>query len=183
MNNIIYITGAPRCGKTTLAKKLANNNISILSLDSFSKSVRSVFKEFKLYSDSVCIQPDINREKFLELVSIYINNFAADFYNHKLLVEGCHFTPEEFKERFTDSKVICLGRTKSKVEIEKMIMNKSWMASLSKEIIDEYTEKIFNYSLALKENQKDYLYFETDEIDISKITDYLKYETEEKYYV
>lgn len=68
MRRIIYITGAPRCGKTTLVEKLMDNNVSILSLDAFSKSVRSVFTDFKLYSADVCIQPDTNREKFLELV-------------------------------------------------------------------------------------------------------------------
>ena len=40
MGNLVYITGAPRCGKTTLANHIANENTSILSLDALSKSIR-----------------------------------------------------------------------------------------------------------------------------------------------
>lgn len=173
-NNVIYITGAPRCGKTTLANMLVDKSISIFSLDAFSKSVRSVFKNFKLYSKSVCIQPDINREIFLELTEIYVSNFLNDYKDKKLIVEGCHFTPEEFKMKFPDSKIICLGRTESKEDIINAISTKSWMSHLSKEVIIEYADKIYDYSLAMRENENGYLYVETNEIEIGKIREYIK---------
>lgn len=172
--NIVYITGAARCGKTTLAEKLIDNNISILSLDAFSKSVRSVFSDFILYSGAVCIQPDTNREKFLELVCKYTINFFNDFPYHTLLIEGCHFTPNEFLSKFPDSRIICLGRTASKEDIVKAIITKDWMADLPRKIINEYAEKIYNYSLGLKENEKEYLYFETEKVDIAKVKKYIK---------
>lgn len=173
-NNVIYITGAPRCGKTTLANMLDDKSISIFSLDAFSKSVRSVFKDFKLYSEPVCIQPNINREIFLELVEVYVSNFLNDYKDKKLVVEGCHFSPEEFRMKFPDSKIICLGRTKSKEDIINAVNRKSWMSALSQEVIDEYAEKIYRYSLVLKENDEEYLYFETDEMEIGKIRKYIK---------
>lgn len=171
MGTIIYITGAPRCGKTTLADKLINNNISVLSLDALSKTVRSVFTDFKLYSGTVCIQPDMNRDRFLEFVNQYAVNFFNDFPNHTLLIEGCHFTPDEFQKKFPDSKIICLGRTKTADDIVKAIMTKSWMADLSEKIIREYAGQIYNYSLTLKNSH--YLYFETDEMDMAKINKHI----------
>lgn len=173
-NHIIYITGAPRCGKTTLANILDEKNSSLLSLDAFSKSIRSVFTDFKLYSKPVCIQPDINREIFLQLVEIYVRNFLNDYKDKTLIVEGCHFTPEEFKAKFPDSKIICLGRTRSKENIENAIITKSWMSNLPQEVMNEYADKIYSYSLALKQKESEYLYFETDEIEIGKIREYIK---------
>lgn len=173
-NNIIYITGAPGCGKTTLSNMLDDKNISILSLDAVSKSVRSVFKDFKLYAKPVCIQPDINREIFLEFVEVYVNHFINDYKDKKLIVEGCHFTPEEFRMKFSGSKIICLGRTQSKEDIINAIITKSWMSNLPPEVMNKYADKIYYYSLALKENKSEYLYFETDEIEIGKIREYIK---------
>ncbi len=40
MCNLVYITGAPRCGKTALANQIKKENTSILSFDVLSKSVR-----------------------------------------------------------------------------------------------------------------------------------------------
>lgn len=174
MSNVVYITGAPRCGKTTLANNLADKDVSILSLDAFSKACRTVFTDFKLYSDSVCIQPDINREKFLELTYMYSESFFDDFPDYTLLIEGCHFTPAEFKMKFQNSKIICLGRTKSKEEIINAVTAKGWMADLPSVTINEYAEKIYDYSLKVSKSNAEYLYFETDEIDIMKIKKFLK---------
>ena len=173
MNDIIYITGAPRCGKTTLANKLKREKISVLSLDAFSKSIRSVFNDFKLYSNRVCIQPDINRDKFLELIHKYSVNFFDDFPEHILLIEGCHFTPNEFIERFPNSKIICLGRTKPIIDIKKAIMTKEWMSKLSEERINEYTRLIYEYSKNYCNSCGKYLYFETDEIEMKLIEKFL----------
>lgn len=167
MGNIIYITGAPRCGKTTLAKNLTDENTSLLSLDALSKSLRSVFSDFKLYSGKVCIKPDINEGRFLEFVNKYVYSFFNDYPNQTLIIEGCHFTPDEFRMKFPESKIICLGRTKSENDIIKAIMTKNWMAELNENTISEYARQIYNYSRKLRSSN--YLYFETDEIDLNYI--------------
>lgn len=141
--NIIYITGAPRCGKTTLCKNLISNqsNISILSLDSFSKSIRWTFNDFNLYSKRGLIQPDINREKFLKLVSDYINLFNADYAQQTLIVEGCHFHPDEFSSVFPKAKIICLGITSSLEDCLKAVESSDWMSVLDKKTKMAYAEK------------------------------------------
>lgn len=174
MGNLVYITGAPRCGKTTLAGRLNLDDGSILSLDALSKSVRGVFTDFKLYDDETRIQPNVNKSVFMELVQFYILSYLSDYPYSTLIVEGCHFTPEEFKSSFPDSKIICLGRTKSLDEIKKAIVTKPWMAELPAEKMNSYAEKIYNYSLAVKQNAKEYLYFETEEADIGRIKKYIK---------
>lgn len=180
MNNIIYITGAPRCGKTTLANQLKREQISVLSLDAFSKSIRSVFADFKLYSNRVCIQPDINRDKFLELIYKYSVNFFEDYPKYTLVIEGCHFTPNEFIARFPNAKIICLGRTKSIGDIKDAIMTKDWMSKLSDEKTNEYAQMIYDYSKTYYNSCGKYLYLETDEIDMKLIEKYLfaDYESE-----
>lgn len=173
MKNIIYITGAPRCGKSTLANHLAGYNAPIFSLDALSKSVRNVFKDFKLYSKPVCIQPDINKEDFLKIVEVYVNSFFEDFKDKTIIIEGCHFTPSEFKSKFPSSKIICLGRTKSIEDIKTAIRSKSWMADFSEETICDYADLIYAHSAEMKKLNGEYLYFETDEINIDLIQKYL----------
>lgn len=163
--NLIYITGAPCCGKSTLADKIRRkyNDATILSLDAFSKSIRYVFTEFKLYTNEISIKPTINNDKFLQFVKKYIECYFDD-YNHTLIIEGCHFTPEEFMNIFPDAKVIALG-IRSKEKALQQINKKSWMANLSENIKKEYSEKISEYSCCLKENAKNYLYFDIDDVD------------------
>lgn len=173
MRNLIYITGAPRCGKTTLANELTNENNVVFSLDAFSKSIRSVFSDFKLYAKPICIRPDTNKETFLELVSAYIKNFQKDYPEIDFIVEGCHFTPQEFKAAFYESKIVCLGRTKSKENIINAIKSKDWMATLNREAINEYADLIYDYSHQLRKNCSGYLYFETDEIDMDLVKKYI----------
>ena len=119
--NLIYITGASCCGKSTLADKMSRqyDNATILSLDAFSKSIRYVFTDFKLYTDEVSIKPTINNDRFLMLVKKYIECYFAD-YNNTLIVEGCHFTPEGFMNEFHVAKVIALGLRNTPVLLKKM---------------------------------------------------------------
>ncbi len=161
--NLIYITGAPCCGKSTLADQIfrKHNDITILSLDAFSKSIRYVFTEFKLYTDEISVKPTINNDEFFKLVKKYIDCYHDD-YNHTLLVEGCHFTPEEFMNVFPDAKVIALGIT-SKEKALQQINKKAWMAGLTESIKKEYSGKIIEYSCYLNENAKNYLYYDIDD--------------------
>lgn len=169
MGNLVYITGAPRCGKTTLANHIANENTSILSLDALSKSVRGVFADFQLYDGDVLIQPNVNKKSFLELVKIYCSAFFNDYPNKTLIVEGCHFTPKEFQTVFPEAKIICLGLA-SNDEIILSINNSSWMSNLPEKIKLEYTEKIKEYSKAMKKyTAKNYRYFDRNEIDFKGI--------------
>lgn len=163
--NLIYITGASCCGKSTLADKMSRqyDNATILSLDAFSKSIRSVFTDFKLYTDEISIKPIINNDKFLMLVKKYIECYFDD-YNHVLIVEGCHFTPEEFMNEFPVAKVIALG-IRGKEKALQQINKKAWMAGLNESIKNEYSEKISEYSGSLKENPKNYFYFDIDDAE------------------
>jgi len=178
LNSIIYITSAPRCGKTTLSNVLMEKIVyktSIISLDSFSKSIRNVFTDFKLYSKPICIKPDTNNEVFLSLIKTYIENFFADYHDYTLIIEGCHFTPSEFKKNFSSSIVICLGRTMSKENTINAIKEKSWMAELSDEEINKYADLILHYSKELSQNKtEDYLYCETDNINYTEIEQYIE---------
>lgn len=96
---LTYITGATSTGKTTYVRNL-NANAAILSLDAFSKSVRYAFNDFKMYTDEISIRPTINNDKFLLLVKKYIECFMVDYPDTDLIVEGCHFTPDEFLSVF-----------------------------------------------------------------------------------
>lgn len=54
--NLKFIVGATGCGKTTLAQHISNTDV-IISLDAFSKSIRYVFPDFKLYGKDISIKP------------------------------------------------------------------------------------------------------------------------------
>lgn len=162
-NNLIYITGAPRCGKTTLANKMSQDlGASILSLDALSKALRSEFKDFELYSGKTVIRPDINNDKFLDFVCRYIELYFGDFPNSTLIVEGCHFTPNEFNERFEQAKIIAVGITTSREKAIEAVKTSQWMASMSKEKINLYAQLIYEYSVSLKKNAVEYEYIESD---------------------
>lgn len=168
MHNLFYITGAPRCGKTTFANQIKSENISILSLDALSKSVRSIFTDFKLYDGGVHIRPNVNKDKFLELVKLYCLSFFNDYPNKTLIVEGCHFTPDEFSEVFPNAKIICIG-LESEKEILSSINDSPWMSQLSEKLKLEYAEKIAEYSKSMKEMQgENYLYFDRNNIHNNK---------------
>ncbi|MGN1328945.1 MAG: hypothetical protein ACI4V4_04520 [Eubacterium sp.] len=169
MSNLVYITGAPRCGKTTLTNHIANENTSILSLDSLSKSVRGAFTDFQLYDGDVLIQPNVNNDIFLKLVMIYCSTFFNDYPNKTLIVEGCHFTPKEFETVFPKAKIICVGLV-SIDEIISSINSSEWMSDLPEKTKIEYAEKIRHYSKAMKKyTAKNYRYFERNEIDYGVI--------------
>ncbi len=174
--NLIYITGAPRCGKSTLAGRIAkeHSNVSVLSLDAFSKSVRFVFNDFKMYSGKTVLQPDINQDVFLKMIEKYIEAFNEDYPNQTLIAEGCHFSPDEFEKKSGGVKIICLGITSSKERVIESIKTKAWMAQLPECKINEYADLILNYSIKMKEkSDKNYLYFDIDNIDYSRIIDYI----------
>ena len=146
---ITYITGATCTGKTTYAKTICNNEI-IISLDALSKAIRFTFDDFKLYTtDKVSIRPTINNDKFLNFVKTYIEYLAVDYPDRDIIIEGCHFTPEEFLSAFPNAKIIALGIT-DKTTALRQINKKDWMAKLDNDIKIEYINQIVDYSNELK---------------------------------
>lgn len=168
---LIYITGATSCGKSTLANQIAKD-ATIFSLDAFSKSVRFVFHDFKLYNSNVHIRPVVNNDRFLQLVKKYIDSFFDDYPNRVMIVEGCHFTPEEFINQFPYAKIICLGITKKSRALEQ-INKRDWMSKLSEDIKRQYVNQLVEYSSELKENASYYKYFDIDEINENSIRNIL----------
>ncbi len=176
--NIIYLTGAPRCGKTTLANKIAKEHecISVLSLDALSKSVRNTFSDFKLYSENPVIQPDLNRDKFLSLAKAYADCFVADYPCLTLIIEGCHFMPDEFLSVYPNAEIIALGINSGVDTALKAVNTSDWMKTLDENIKLEYAKKIFEYSAFLKSvsaSHQNYTYFDRSKIDYDKVEDLL----------
>ncbi len=155
---LVFIVGATSCGKTTFVNTNYQNK-NILSLDALSKSVRSVFTDFKLYDKNICIKPSVNSDKFLNLVKKYVECFFYDYPNETLVVEGCHFAPTELLTAFPDAKIIALGITDKDIALSQ-INKKDWMAKLKDSEKIAYVDLIVNYSLELKKNQGDYQYIE-----------------------
>lgn len=159
--NLKFIVGATGCGKTTLAQHISNTDV-IISLDAFSKSIRYVFPDFKLYGKDISIKPTKNCDIFLDLVSKYIQCFISDYPDKDIIIEGCHFTPQEILIRFPNSKIIALGITDSSKALSQ-INKRDWMSGLDDSVKFEYVRQIVEYSLMLKCNADKYLYLEFDE--------------------
>ena len=108
---ITYITGATCTGKTTYANGICNDEI-IISLDALSKAIRFTFDDFKLYTTGkVSIRPTVNNDKFLNFVKTYIDYLSVDYPDRNIIIEGCHFTPNEFLSAFPNAQIIVLGIT------------------------------------------------------------------------
>ena len=123
-----------------------------------------------MYSGKISIQPDINKAEYLSLAEIYIRCFQNDFPAVNLIVEGCHFTPNEFLEVFPEAKIICLGITDSLSSIINAINDSEWMSALDDKTKLEYANQILTYSMKMKSSDSDkFLYFERDEINHNEI--------------
>lgn len=146
--NITYITGATSTGKTTYAKSISDNEI-IISLDALSKALRFTFDDFELYTDKVSVRPTVNNDKFLHFVKTYIDYLSIDYNDKNIIVEGCHFTPNEFLSIFPNAKIITFGITDRTVAL-KQINKKDWMPKLDNDIKLEYVNQIVEYSMKLK---------------------------------
>ena len=155
---VTYITGATSTGKTTYAKNICNDEI-IVSLDALSKAIRFTFDDFKLYSDKVSIRPTVNNDKFLHFVKTYIDYLSIDYNNKNIIVEGCHFTPNEFLSVFPNARIIALGITDKTVAL-KQINKKEWMKKLDDDIKNEYANQIVEYSAKLKNSKGIFKYIE-----------------------
>lgn len=156
--NLIYITGATCTGKTTLANKIGKNS-TIISLDAFSKSIRL---NFELYDKEIAIKPTINNDRFLNIIKDYTTCLKNNYPKINIIVEGCHFTPDEFICTFPETnKIIALRITDFKMALSR-INQKGWMKNLDDGVKTQYAEKIVEYSLFLKEKAsiENYTYIE-----------------------
>lgn len=166
--NLIFVTGAPRCGKTTYANRLNNilENSSILSLDALSKACRFTFDDFELYSRKGLIKPDMNLDTFKNIIRTYVDEFMNDYPQSTLIVEGCHLSPSDIKSLFNVCKIICLG-CDDKEKIIKSINAKPWMSKLTDYEKEQYAQFILKESLEYKADsiKDNYYYFDISEIN------------------
>ncbi|BCN30986.1 P-loop NTPase family protein [Anaeromicropila herbilytica] len=181
MIEIIYITGAPRCGKTTLTNYISRSlkhKCEIISLDAFSHALRHRLDDFQMYSKKITIKPDINEERFALLVKDYIESFAIDYPVETILVEGCQIPPAYFQceSMFPKSKIICLGRTNNLNSIKDAVKTKKWMALLPEDEINEYAKLIYDYSIELIEKSifSNMQYCEAEHYSIQEVINYLE---------
>lgn len=149
---ITYITGATCTGKTTYAQSICNNEI-LISLDALSKAIRFTFDNFKLYTaNKVSIRPTVNNDKFLNFVKTYIDYLSVDYPDRDIIIEGCHFTPNEFLSAFPNAQIIAFGITNKSTAL-KQINKKEWMKKLDNDVKNEYVNQIVKYSNELKNEQ------------------------------
>ena len=75
MNKNILIIGAPRCGKTTLAKKIVNQNrgVSLVSMD-------SLISSFEAFPELKQVFPFEQMSIIDEVIS------ATDFYGRRFII-------------------------------------------------------------------------------------------------
>lgn len=152
---ITYITGATCTGKTTYAQNRYDNEI-IISLDALSKAIRFTFDDFKLYTaDKVSIRPTINNDKFLNFVKTYMDYLSVDYPDRNIIIEGCHFTPNEFLSAFPNAQIVVLGITDKSTAL-KQINKKEWMRNLDNDLKNEYVNQIIEYSNELKNSNNKY---------------------------
>lgn len=146
---ITYITGATCTGKTTYAQSICNNEI-LISLDALSKAIRFTFDNFKLYTaNKVSIRPTVNNDKFLNFVKTYIDYLSVDYPDRDIIIEGCHFTPNEFLSAFPNAQIIAFGITNKSTAL-KQINKKEWIKKLDNDVKNEYVNQIVKYSNELK---------------------------------
>ena len=146
---ITYIPGATCTGKTTYAQNICDNEI-IISLDALSKALRFTFDDFKLYTiGKVSIRPTVNNDKFLNFVKTYIDYLSVDYPDRNIIIEGCHFTPNEFLSAFPNAQIIALGITNKSTAL-KQINKKEWIKKLDNDVKNEYVNQIVKYSNELK---------------------------------
>lgn len=156
---ITYITGATSTGKTTYANNICNDEI-IVSLDALSKALRFTFDDFKLYTtNKVSIRPTISNDKFLNFVKTYIDYLSVDYPDRNIIIEGCHFTPNEFLSVFPNAQIIVLGITEISTAL-KQINKKEWMKKLDDDIKNEYANQIVEYSANIKNSKAIFKYIE-----------------------
>lgn len=156
---ITYITGATSTGKTTYTQNMCNDEI-IVSLDALSKALRFTFNDFKLYNaNKVSIRPTINNDKFLNFVKTYIDYLSVDYPDRNIIIEGCHFTPNEFLSAFPNAQITALGITEISTAL-KQINKKEWMKKLDDDIKNEYANQIVEYSAKLKNSKAIFKYIE-----------------------
>ena len=87
MVNRIFILGAARSGKTTLAQMLAEKfGCGILSLDAFVSAFEENYPELGIFHHSQ------NNHLIAPFVASYVNSFAYNYPQFNMIIEGSHIT-------------------------------------------------------------------------------------------
>ena len=95
----------------------------------------------------------------MHFVKTYIDYLYIDYPNKNIIVEGCHFTPDEFLSVFPNAKIIALGIT-DKMTALKQMNKRDWMSELDNDIKTEYVNQIVEYSANLKNSKAIFKYIE-----------------------
>ena len=161
MKNIIII-GPPRCGKTTLAKRIVKNfnNFSIISEDNFRTSYISVCNDLNMDEFNLAI-PTKQCFYYLEESIEYENdlNYVLDTSTYK----------ETLIEKFKDNSIIifigCNGLTKEEIfnNIRTYDKETDWTYHESDYKVGLLCETIIRESKKYKEiaENNNYLYYDT----------------------
>lgn len=105
------------------------------------------------------IRPTVNNDKFLNFVKTYIDYLSVDYPDRNIIIEGCHFTPNEFLPAFSNAQIIALGITEISTALNQ-INKKDWMKKLDDDIKNEYANQIVEYSANIKNNKVIFKYIE-----------------------
>ena len=156
--NILYITGYSGSGKSTVARKLADDNTNIIHLDSFFEKLDSnviasikdkefityLNKNFPDYNNIVTSKSRHSKDWWNDVDTLMSNTekFAQEQFtkNKRVIVEGVQLSDQTVypDKTFFKDKPIMILQTNAKTS-----MNRAWerddkIGEISKESMDEY---------------------------------------------
>lgn len=155
----ILILGQPRCGKTTIAKKLGTMGFNIIGLDEIRQAFKDCLPEIDIYKQGT--ETEINEKYeniYLTFVKSYIYNFNKKYPNVNNVIEGMEITLRKAKELFPNSLIIGLGvitdnkdKFIGEIRYYSRHTEHDWTKDLSILELEELVDRIINYSI---ENRK-----------------------------
>ena len=160
----IILAGASRCGKTTLAMKLANEGFVHYKMDTIKRGIDLNFWDHS-HDDWKVVSPHM-----AHLIKTIIEENQVDIVRGKefYCIDTCHIYPDDLaKYDLKDTIIVFFGYTD--IDIDKKIQdirkydNKIWTDKLSDEELRLYIEEGVKYSREAKEMCEKYniKYFET----------------------
>jgi len=144
----ILVIGAPRAGKTSLARKIAKElNYNVISLDDIVSGL-SVYTDLKISHDTDDYETSIRFSKFLK---IYLKELAegSNFYSDiKYVIEGTHIDLDYLLPFDNQNKYEIIG-----------LINSTDKETMFKEIKENDTEDEWTYYLSDEELKGDINFF------------------------